>query len=129
MQVHQMPFNATTMNETLAKAVESAQMNEHIRSLVLWMFQLGLTAPIIAIPFFISRIQTTPDHHFDTIEMGVIRSPETNPELASLMDAIKSNLDLNLTGWGMFKINKELVVAFISSVITFSVLFMQLTQA
>ena len=66
-QVHQTPFNATTMNETLAKAIESAQMNEHIRSLVLWLFQLRLTAPIIAIPFFISRIQKTLDHHFDTI--------------------------------------------------------------
>ena len=45
------------------------------------------------------------------------------------MADIKSNLEMNLSGWGMFKINKELVLAFISSVITFSVLFMQLTQS
>ena len=46
-------------------------------------------------------------------------------ELNSLFDEIKSNLDMNLTGYGMFKFNKEFVSGFISSVITFSVLLFQ----
>ena len=116
-------------NETLIGGDESVQMDAEIRKIVQWSFELGFAIPVLVIPFLISWIQKKLNSHFEAIQLQLIHNLETNPKLASLIDEVKSNLDMNLTGWGMFKLNKELVLAFLGSIITFSVLFLQLTQS
>lgn len=103
---------------------------EQIRTGVQCAFEIGLAIPILIMPFFVSRIQMALFGKFDDFNQKIIhRSKEKNSELASLMEEIKTNLDMNLTGWGMFNLKKEFVLGFISSVITFSVLLLQLTQS
>lgn len=99
------------------------------RTIIYWAFEIGIGIPILSMPFLVSWMQKKLRDHLKRVQKKIIReysSPE--PELVSLMDEIQSNLDMNLTGYGMFKLNKELVLAFVSSVISFSVLFMQLIQ-
>ena len=50
----------------------------------------------------------------------------TNDYLA-LTDALKSYADFSFTGWYLFRIDRSLVLTFVSSIITFSVLLIQLT--
>lgn len=117
------------INETLIDGDESAQMNVGIRKIVLWSFELGFAIPILVLPFLISWIQKKLNSHFEAIQLQLIHNLETISKLVPLIDEVKSNLNMNLTGWGMFKLNKELVLAFLGSIITFSVLFLQLTQS
>ena len=101
------------------------------RTIIYWAFEIGLAIPILSMPFLVSWMQKKLRDHLKRVQKKIIReydSSSSESELASLMDEIKSNLCMNLTGYGMFKLNKGLVLAFISSVISFSVLFMQLTQ-
>lgn len=99
------------------------------RTISYWAFEIVLAIPILSMPFLVSWMQKKLRDHLKKIRKKITREySSSESELASLMDDIKSNLDMNLTGYGMFKLNKEFVLAFISSVISFSVLFMQLTQ-
>ena len=114
-------FSATS------KAGSSA--NQTLKQLIYWAFQILIAIPILFTPFLVSWINKKINDRFKSVQKKmVIEGLETDTESVLLMEDIKSSLDLNLTGYGMFKIDKELILPFFSSVITFSVLFMQMTK-
>lgn len=51
---------------------------------------------------------------------------ERNQELELLYRDIKESILIEITGWSMFTLNKEFVLSFISALISFSILFIQL---
>lgn len=123
-------MNATTIVVFLYHSKDQVQDNtkEILKSIIQWGFEIGIAIPILSMPFLITWTEKRLEKEFKLMQKKMFEETTDNPELTQLMDEIKSNLDLNLTGWSMFKLNRELVLAFISSVVTFSVLFLQLTQ-
>ena len=51
-----------------------------------------------------------------------------NPGLDSLRCEMKDDLKMTITGWKMFKIDRRIVLSYLSALVTFSVLFMQLSS-
>lgn len=51
---------------------------------------------------------------------------EHNQELELLFAELETSVSIRLTGWSMFTLNKEFVLSFISALISFSILFIQL---
>ena len=94
-----------------------------------WAFEVGIAIPILAMPFLVSWINKNMKSSVKSWQRRVISEEDGHdPDFEMLMDEIRSNLDFSLTGYGMFRLEKELVLAFLSTVVSFSVLFMQLTK-
>ena len=113
---------------------DSRRASEHsnfraIKLAIYWAFEIGIAIPILFMPFLVSWIENELKNRFKSLQRKAIREKELDTELPLLIEEIKSNLEMNLTGYRMFKLNQELVLAFFSSVISFSVLFMQLTNS
>lgn len=102
--------------------------NTKIINVFNWLFEISIGIPIVTVPILVSYLDRKLKTKCDSIQLNFIRNSRMNQEFNQLFDDIKSNLDMNLTGYGMFKLNKELVLGFMSSAVTFSVLFLQLTQ-
>lgn len=49
-------------------------------------------------------------------------------ELSSLISELRCCLNLHLTCWGTFKLNKTAILMFVNAVIPFSVLVLELTE-
>ena len=95
-----------------------------------WAFEVGIAIPILVMPFLVSWIDKNMRSRFTSLQKRVIIIyARHDPEFEVLMDEIRSNLDFGLTGYGMFRLEKELVLPFLSSIVSFSVLFMQLTNS
>ena len=100
------------------------------RLIIYWGFEVGIAIPILMMPFLVSWINNSASDRFKTLQKKLIcEGIEQDFELGLLVAEISSNVELNLTGYGMFKVDKGLILAFFSSVITFSVLFMQLSNS
>ena len=61
---------------------------------------------------------------FDAFVIQCIRS--RNSDLDQLRHEIESDLKMSITGWKMYDINRSFVLNYLSALVTFSVLFMQI---
>ena len=52
----------------------------------------------------------------------------TNEKFKQLADEINQNYEFKLTGFGLFNLNKSLITGMVASLISFTVLFMELTS-
>ena len=102
--------------------------NLKFRYFTQWAVDFIIAVNILSVLILVSRVEKRLSRHLDIIEYVLYRDHEISPGFESFISEVRTNLDMNLTGYGMFKLNKEFVLGFISSVITFSVLVLQLTQ-
>ena len=83
----------------------------------------------MSILFTIDRVNKQTQRSFESYRKRFIRSKMSGSASRELNNDIEKQLNLKLTAWSMFELNKSFILSFISSLITFSVLFMQLSNA
>lgn len=125
-------MNATTnvvVFGTPTKEDKRDKINSYVQSTSQWMYEIIIAIPIMAIPIFISWTETRLKSRLHSIKLKLMHKSEMTTEIETLISEVEPNLEMNLTGYKMFKLNKEFILGFISSIITFSVLLLQLTQS
>lgn len=118
--------------------LNNASVGEEIsqtKYIIYWAFEFGIGVPVLAIPFLISWIDDEIDERFKSIRNDFIRNDTTGRgsfdhyQMEKLIAEMKPSLKLHLTGWSMFELDKTLVLGFVSSLLTYSVLFLQLSES
>ena len=115
-----------------ASAGEEISLTKYI---IYWAFEFGIGVPVLVIPFLINWIDDQIDERFKSIRNDFIRNDTTGQgsfdhyQMEKLIAEMKPSLKLNLTGWSMFELDKMLVLGFVSSLLTYSVLFLQLSES
>ena len=106
-----------------------SNLNQKVDRICPWLYEVAFSIPIIAMPIIVTHCERKLKRHLDDLKYELICKKRMNSETDSLIRDVRSSFEMNLTGMRMFKLNQEFVLAFISSVITFSVLFLQLSQS
>lgn len=118
--------------------LENASIGEEIsqtKYIIYWAFEFGIGIPVLVIPFLINWIDDQIDEKFKSIRNDFIRNDTTGRgsfdhyQMEKLIAEMQPSLKLHLTGWSMFELNKMLVLGFVSSLLTYSVLFLQLSES
>ena len=78
--------------------------------------------------FTIDRVNKSTRMMYDNFKRQNMSRLLVNPKFDRLSVEINDSLSLNLTAWSLFDLNKKFMLSFISSLVSFSVLFMQLSN-
>ena len=98
--------------------------NSKIQQITHWVYELIIATPVLAMPVIVSWTEQKL-----IIEIDSSRNHVMATGAEALFIDVKSNVEMKLTGFGFFKLNQELILSFVASVITFSVLLLQLSQS
>ena len=96
-----------------------------------WFFLFVNFAMSVVIVLILDYFNERAAQHVLTLESRLveIKEPFVRMEVEWLRIDVKNNLELLLTGWNLFKLNKEFVLSFISTTITFSTMFLQMASS
>lgn len=84
------------------------------------------TISTMIVPILISHFNDQISEQLEHISHIVVNSKGDTVLKVRLINQLE-NCDLKLTGWGLFNVNKDFVLNFVSAVISFSVLILQIT--
>ena len=104
-----------------------------VKYVVYWIFELGIGVPVLVIPFLINWVNDKLRERFTILKNNLIKSEvETRGpcdyQMEKLIGEIENNLLLKFTGFSMFTLNREFVLGFISSLLTYIVLLLQISE-
>jgi len=129
-----LPFIWTTniFFKSFANAVGVRYQKENLDSeidIILQYYMVGkyLTKILIFI-FFIEWVNKEARNLLLKLRKSINKMPVSDPDIEVLLTEIESNIDFVATGWYLFTLNKGFILSFLSALISFSVLFVQLAE-
>ena len=129
-----LPFIWTTniFFKSFANAVGVRYQKENLDSeidIILQYYMVGkyLTKILIFI-FFIEWVNKEARNLLLKLRKSINKMPVSDPDIEVLLTEIESNIDFVATGWSLFTLNKGFILSFLSALISFSVLFVQLAE-
>jgi hypothetical protein len=83
---------------------------------------------ILTVIFSIEWINRQARLRLKKFRSAIMHMPVSSPEFEILLNEVTNSIDFIATGWSMFTLNKGFILSFLSALISFSILFMNLVD-
>ena len=109
--------------------INANQKNKETDVLLQYIIMFKDIFMILVVIFLIEWINEKSRKSLSKLKRRVLASGISNPEVELLMQEVSSSVEFIATGWSLFVLNKSFILSFLSGLISFSVLFMQLVSS